>query len=80
MKKLADKYEGFGKFMKPPLQGVSDCQGEHYRLQLNIYMWILQKYYGVRVAGMKVVCVHPRYLPQGFVDDVPKPAGNSFLY
>ena len=36
--KLADKYEGFGKFMKPPLQGVSDCQGQHYRLQLNIYM------------------------------------------
>ena len=69
--KLADKYEGFGKFMKPPLQNVSDCQGEHYRLQLNIYMWILQKYYGVPVAGMKVVCVHPRYLPQGFVDDVP---------
>ena len=25
--KLADKYEGFGKFMKPPLQNVSDCQG-----------------------------------------------------
>ena len=70
--KLADKYQGFGKFMKPPLQDVSDCQGEHYRLQLNIYMWILQKYYGVRVAGMKVVCVHPRYLPEGFVDDVPK--------
>ena len=20
---------------------------------------------------MKVVCVHPRYLPEGFVDDVP---------
>ena len=69
--KLADKYEGFGKFMKPPLQNVSDCQGEHYRLQLNIYIWILQKYYGVPVAGMKVVGVHPRYLPQGFVDDIP---------
>ena len=65
------KYKGYGKYMKPPLHQLADCQGEHYRLQLNIYRWMLEKYYGVRVAAMKVVCVHPRYLPHGFVDDVP---------
>ena len=54
-----------------PLQRTADCQGEHYRLQLNIYKWILEKYYGVKVTGMKVVCVHPRYLPDGSVDEVP---------
>ena len=69
--KLQDKYQSFGKYMKPPLQHTGDCQGEHYRLQLNIYKWILEKYYGVQVSGLKVVCVHPRYLPDGFVDDVP---------
>ena len=69
--KLQDKYQSFGKYMKPPLQHTADCQGEHYRLQLNIYKWILEKYYGVRVAGLKLVCVHPRYLPDGFVDEVP---------
>ena len=69
--KLQDKYQSFGKYMSPPLQNTCDCQGEHYRLQLNIYKWILEKYYDVQVAGMKVVCIHPRYLPDGFVDDVP---------
>ena len=71
--KLQDKYQGYGKYMRPPLHQLSDCQGEHYRLQLNIYRWILEKYYGVGVAAMKVVCVcvHPRYLPDGFVDEVP---------
>ena len=69
--KLQDKYKGFGSFMNPPLQNVEDCQGYHYRLQLNMYKWILQTYYGINVQAMKVICVHPKYLPGGFVDDVP---------
>ena len=69
--KLQDKYQSFGRYMKPPLHTIADCQGEQYRLQLNIYRWILEQYYDVRVAGLKVVCIHPRYLPDGFVDDVP---------
>ena len=69
--KLQDKYTSYGRYMKPPLQDLDDCQGCHYRLQLNIYKWILQTYYGINIAAMKVLCVHPRYLPGGFVDDVP---------
>ncbi|CAE7836607.1 unnamed protein product [Symbiodinium sp. CCMP2592] len=69
--KLRDNYNSFGRAMKPPLHEVPDCQGYHYRLQLNIYKWILEKYYGIKVRDMKVICIHPRYLPDGFVDDVP---------
>lgn len=70
--KLQDKYVSYGKKMISPLHEVDDCQGQHYRLQLNIYKWILERYYNISVATMKVVCVHPRYLPGGFVDDVPE--------
>ena len=69
--KLKEKYHGYGKFMRSPLDEVPDCQGEHYRLQLNIYSWILQKYYDIKVQAMHVVCVHPAYLPDGWVDIAP---------
>ncbi|CAE7264806.1 unnamed protein product [Symbiodinium sp. CCMP2592] len=68
--KLQVKYNGFDRYMNPPLQNIADCHGYHSRLQLNMYKWILQTYYGIKVLAMKVVCVHPRYLPGGFVDDV----------
>ncbi|CAE7478378.1 unnamed protein product [Symbiodinium sp. CCMP2592] len=68
---LQDKYNSYGKKMAPPIQDVDDCQGQHYRLQLNIYKWILENYYDIKVQQMKVVCVHPRYLPHGLVDIVP---------
>eukprot|EP00439_Symbiodinium_sp_Y106_P041094 s4459_g5.t1 len=68
---LQDKYNSYGKKMAPPVHDVDDCQGQHYRLQLNIYKCILEKYYDIIVQQMKVVCVHPRYLPHGFIDDVP---------
>ena len=73
--KLEDKYAGYGKKMNPPAHDVDDCQGQHYRLQLNIYKWILERYYDVPVDKMTVVCVHPRYLPHGFVDEVPDMQG-----
>ena len=69
--KLKDKFNSYGKNMKVPLQDLPDCQGHHYRLQLNIYRWILEKYYDVKIIKMVVVCVHPNYLPDGFVDEVP---------
>ena len=69
--KLQSKYNAYGKNMKVPLDHVPDCQGEHYRLQLNIYRWVLEKYYDIKVVRMMVVCIHPSYLPQGFVDEVP---------
>ena len=70
-KNLRAKYESpFGR-MLPPLQHIHDCQGWHYRLQLNAYRFILEKYYGKRVLSMHVVCTHPDNLDEPFVDDVP---------
>ena len=57
--------------MKRPLGRLSDCQGNHYRVQLNLYKWMLERYYGARVAAMFIVCLHPDNGDQPFVDDVP---------
>ena len=57
--------------MKKPLQHLADQQGIHYRLQLNCYRFLLEKYYAKEVAAMFVVCVHPDNSPQAFVDSVP---------
>ena len=43
--KLEEKYTSDGKKkMTPPAHDMEDCQGQHYRLQLNIYKWILERY------------------------------------
>ncbi len=44
--------------------------GIHYRLQLNAYKYMLEKYYDVRVSAMYVVCTHPEN-ETAFVDSVP---------
>jgi hypothetical protein len=36
-----------------------DCNYVHYQLQLNIYKFILEKYYDVEVMGMEIVVFHP---------------------
>ena len=41
-------------------------------MQLNIYRYMLQKYYEVRVARMAVVCTHPDNQGTAFVDEVPR--------
>ena len=57
--------------MRPPLQHLPDCAGWHYRVQLNLYRYILQTYYSLRVSRMAVVCCHPEHSPRAFVDEVP---------
>jgi hypothetical protein len=69
--KLDQKYNSFGRQMVAPIDAIPDCQGWHYRLQLNIYRWILETYYGAKIVGMFVVCAHPNYAPDGFIDKVP---------
>ncbi|CAE7239314.1 SWA2, partial [Symbiodinium sp. KB8] len=69
--KLQHKCNGYGKFMMEPLQDIPDCQGEQYRLQLNMYMWILEHYYFKKVKSMKAVCAYPNSCNEAFVDDVP---------
>ncbi len=68
---LRHKYINPFQRMLPPLQHLEDCQGYHYRLQLNCYRYLIQKYYGFRVAGMRVVCTHPDNSDSAFVDSVP---------
>ena len=68
--KLPRKYETFGVPMRAPLDHVPDCQGYHYRLQLNIYKWILETSYEHKVTKMFVVCAHPAMGDECFVDQV----------
>lgn len=68
---LASKYKGYGRFMAGPLEHVPDCTGWRYRLQLNCYRYILEKYYACEVSVMCVVCTHPENTTFPFVDVVP---------
>ena len=58
-KGLAGKFNNSFRRMREPLSHIDDCQGQHYRLQLNIYKWILETYYDQRVKSMAIVCTHP---------------------
>ena len=51
-KSLAEKYSNRWQKMREPLSHLDDCAGVHYRLQLNAYKYILEKYYGVCVDDM----------------------------
>jgi hypothetical protein len=42
-----------------PLDHLPDCNYWHYTLQLNVYKWILEKYYGLDVADLYLVILHP---------------------
>ena len=50
-----------GKRMHAPLDGLRDCTVMHYTLQLNAYRYLLEKYYGVSVSEMYIVCCHPEH-------------------
>jgi len=43
----------------PPLEHLPDTNYWHYTLQLNIYKWILETYYGLEVADLYLVIIHP---------------------
>lgn len=42
-----------------PLNHLPDTNYWHYTLQLNVYKWILEKYYGLEVADLYLVILHP---------------------
>ncbi|CAE7311176.1 unnamed protein product, partial [Symbiodinium necroappetens] len=68
---LPGKYHSY-QAMRSPISHIADCAGMHYRLQLNVYRHLLEKYYNLRVSRMMVVCCHPEHYPKAFVDDVPR--------
>lgn len=46
--------KGFG-----PCAHLDDCNFNHYSIQLNLYQWILEKNYNVKVAGRILAIFHP---------------------
>jgi hypothetical protein len=42
-----------------PLDHLPDCNYWHYTMQLNVYKWMLEKYYGLEVADLYLVILHP---------------------
>ena len=42
-----------------PVSHLPDCNYWHYTLQLNVYRWILEQHYGLDVAEMYLVIMHP---------------------
>jgi hypothetical protein len=53
------------------LEHLPDAQGVKYHLQLNIYRFIMEKYYGYVVSSMLVVCLHHELQDGPWVDAVP---------
>lgn len=54
------KMEGFGnKKGTGPMSDKNDCNYEHYSLQLNIYKYMLETHYGLKIARMSLVILHP---------------------
>lgn len=49
--------------MSAPFDHLQDCKGAIYALQLNLYRWILESYYGERVSLMAIVSIHPEVEP-----------------
>ena len=39
--------------------GLDDCNGNHYQLQVNLYQHILEKNYGIKIEQCVVVNLHP---------------------
>jgi hypothetical protein len=71
-KQLREKFsDAYHKKMNYPLDHMDDCSGQHYRLQLNCYRFLLEKYYGVTISRMLVVCTHPDNGDEAFVHEVP---------
>ena len=52
-------HDHFGKSMKHPLSHLDDCDGCKYGIQLGVYAWIIEKYYGKKVKGLVLCSLHP---------------------
>lgn len=42
-----------------PLEHLPDTNYWHYTMQLNVYKWILETYYGLVIADLYLVILHP---------------------
>ena len=59
-KNLANSLDSsFGRRAKPPLEHIDDTDVSKYFLQLNIYRYILQKHYDIKISKMVLASFHP---------------------
>jgi hypothetical protein len=42
-----------------PVSHLPNCNYWHYTLQLNVYKWFLETYYGLEIADLYIVIFHP---------------------
>ena len=49
-----DFQHGFG-----PVKHLPDTNYWHYTIQLNLYRWLLQKHYGIKITELALVVMHP---------------------
>ena len=60
----------YGRMGRHPFEDCADNKCMHYFVQQNLYAAILERWYGVRLASMSLVQIHPE-LPQYRVIPVP---------
>jgi hypothetical protein len=53
----SSRFAGVGK--SPAIAHLPDTNYWHYALQLNLYKYLLEQNYGVKVVGLCLVCLHP---------------------
>ena len=70
-KQLASKDCSFGRRLRYPLDDTPDSVLWHYRIQLNVYAWILRQYYNVQATDLRLVCLHPDNVFTPLVISVP---------
>lgn len=54
--KTTNEFGGKGFY---PLDHLPDCNYWHYTLQLNVYRWFLETYYGLKISDMYLIILHP---------------------
>jgi hypothetical protein len=52
-----DKYEHRTAYS--PITDLENCNGEKYFLQLNMYKYMLERFYGVKIDSMCLLLLHP---------------------
>jgi hypothetical protein len=68
---------GNGSGRMPPLDHLDDCHGVGYALQLNIYAYIVERYYGFKVESLTLCSIHP---DRPYSTDVPRlPLETAYL-
>ena len=53
------KKRGFNNFTNSALVHLPDCNFWHYTMQLNLYKYILESKYGLRIDNLYLVVLHP---------------------